>query len=163
MRAGKKVYLGEQAARAEDHFFRRNLIALRELSLTSPRRGRRADGDLPSRARYRVAWPAGERILVCIGPSPRSSRPAARGAAHGERARTTWYAVVVETPGMRTLARGDRERLEAHLRQAEEMGAEPVRLSGESVARAPGLCPAEERRAHLDRQARPSAGARSPA
>jgi len=135
LRAGK-VYLGEQAARAEDHFFREgNLIALRELALRFT--AQRVDAQMETYRRERgieTPWPAGERILVCIGPSPRSSGLLRAARRMASALRTVWYAVVVETPGMRTLTRADRERLEAHLRQAEEMGAEPVRLSGESVA-----------------------------
>ncbi len=135
LRAGK-VYLGEQAAHAEDNFFREgNLIALRELALRFT--AQRVDAQMESYRRERgieSPWPAAERLMVCIGSSPRSSGLLRAARRMASALRTPWYAVVVETPGMRTLSRNDRERLEAHIRQAEEMGAEAVRLSGENVA-----------------------------
>jgi two-component system sensor histidine kinase KdpD len=74
LKAGK-VYLGEHAARAvdpSDGFFRKgNLTALRELALR--RTAAWVDSDM---RRYkqdrgiRAVWPAGERIVVAVSPSP---------------------------------------------------------------------------------------------
>jgi two-component system sensor histidine kinase KdpD len=132
-----KVYLGEQAQRASEHFFRRgNLLALRELSLRQM--AQRVDGDvLAYRAEHGVyaTWPAGERILVCIGPSP-SSLPLIRAAARmAAGLRCPWVAVHVAV-STRVLGAEDRERLEAHLRLAESLGASVARLSGHRVSHA---------------------------
>jgi two-component system sensor histidine kinase KdpD len=129
-----KVYVPDQAARALENFFRRgNLLALRELALR-----RTADlVDVDVRA-YREAhgigatWPASERIVVGVGPSPSSGRliRAARRMAEGLRA--PWTAVSVDTS--RPLGPEDASRLEAHLRLAESLGGEVVRLSGADPA-----------------------------
>ena len=67
-----KVYIPEQASRAIDKFFRKgNLTALREMSLR--RAAERVDGQMRSYMRTRAIsgpWAAGERLLVCISPSP---------------------------------------------------------------------------------------------
>ncbi len=131
-----KVYLGEQAARATEHFFRRgNLLALRELALR--RTAERVDVDV---AAYReregvvATWPAGDRILVCVGPSPASARlvRAARRLSAGLRA--PWVAVYVDVVGVGPMRESDRKRLEAHLTLAESLGAAVVRLTGATVA-----------------------------
>lgn len=127
-----KVYLPEQAQRAAAHFFRRgNLLALRELALR--RTAQRVDEDVREyRAQHGVvrAWPANERILVCVGPAPSSGRliRATRRMAAGLRA--DWIAAYVE------LATGhkDQERLEAHLQLAESLGGSVTRLTGTSIA-----------------------------
>ena len=129
-----KVYVPEQAQSALGNFFRRgNLLALREIALR-----RTADlVDVDVRA-YReehgigATWPAGERIVVGVGPSPSSARliRATRRIADGLRA--PWTAVWVErnTPYGPT----DRERIEAHLRLAESLGGDVVRLTDPSPA-----------------------------
>lgn len=132
-----KVYLGDQARRASEHFFRRgNLLALRELSLRQM--AQRVDGDvLAYRAEHGVSatWPAGERILVCVGPSP-SSLPLIRGAARmAAGLRCPWVAAHVEV-STRILGPDDRERLEGHLRLAESLGASVARLSGHRISHA---------------------------
>ena len=70
-----KVYFPQQAERAMENFFRPgNLIALRELALR--RAADRVDAQmLAYRARSGIGetWPVGERILVCVGPSPFSA------------------------------------------------------------------------------------------
>jgi two-component system sensor histidine kinase KdpD len=127
-----KVYLPEQAERAREHFFKRgNLLALRELALR--RMAERVDADvLAYRAEHGVdvPWATAERVLVCVGPAPDSARlvRAARRIAAGLRA--PWVAASVQASGSPPLADEDRERLESHLRLAESLGAEVVRLTG---------------------------------
>jgi two-component system, OmpR family, sensor histidine kinase KdpD len=131
-----KVYLPDQAALAREHFFQRgNLLALRELALR--RMAERVDADvLAYREAHGVdtAWSTAERVLVCVGPGPDSARlvRAARRVAAGLRA--PWVAAAVEATGRPPLREEDRERLESHLRLAESLGAEVVRLSGLHVA-----------------------------
>jgi two-component system sensor histidine kinase KdpD len=129
-----KVYLGEQAQRAADHFFRRgNLLALRELALR--RTAQRVDDDvLEYRAQHGVSapWPSGERILVAVGPAPSSDRLIRAAARMAAGLRCPWVAAYVDSPVATTNA--DTERLEAHLRLAESLGATVSRLSGATVA-----------------------------
>ena len=129
-----KIYVPEQAAAALGNFFRRgNLLALREIALR-----RTADlVDVDVRA-YReehgigATWPAGERLVVAVGPSPSSTRlvRAARRMAEGLRA--PWTAVWVE--GTAPYGPEDSERLEKHLRLAESLGGEVARLTGAGTA-----------------------------
>lgn len=130
-----KVYLGEQAARAGQNFFRRgNLLALRELALR--RTAERVDADVQTyRAEHGVTdtWPTIDRILVCVGPAPGSARlvRAARRMAAGLRA--PWVAAYVEA-SVAPLPEAARSRLDGHLRLAESLGATIVRLTGPKVS-----------------------------
>ncbi|MCC6678902.1 MAG: sensor histidine kinase KdpD [Phycisphaerales bacterium] len=138
LRAGK-VYQGENAARAVDPgdgFFRRgNLTALRELALRrtaawvdSEMRRYKADRGI------RAVWPAGERVLVAVSPSPMSGKlvRAAKRMAAGLHA--DLLAVYVETPRTAELGHADRERLMRTLRLAESLGASTTTLSGANAA-----------------------------
>ena len=94
-----KVYLPEQALRAAQHFFQHgNLLALRELALR--RTAQHVDEDVRAyRAEHGVAeaWPAGERIVVCVGPAPSSSRLIRAAARMAAGLRCPWVASYVDT------------------------------------------------------------------
>ncbi len=131
-----KVYMPDQAAAAIENFFRKgNLIALRELALR--RTADRVDEQMQD---YRLdkgikeIWPAGERIMVCIGANPRSIRliHAARRLAAGLRAE--WIAVHVEAPAQVRPSESDLQQLADHMRLAESLGAETVTLSGSHMS-----------------------------
>ncbi len=130
-----KVYLPEQARQASEHFFRHgNLLALRELALR--RTAERVDNEVQAYRKLheiQTTWPAGERILVCIGPAPASARlvRATRRMAAGLRA--PWYAACVVNP-VAPLGRDDQQRLESHLELVESLGGEVVRLTGPVIA-----------------------------
>ncbi|HZD41867.1 MAG TPA: DUF4118 domain-containing protein, partial [Terriglobales bacterium] len=131
-----KVYIPDQARQTMENYFRKgNLMALRELSLLQT--AGRVDDQMQSYRQDRAvkqAWPAGERILVCISPSPDSPSlvRAAKRMATGLRAK--WVAVYVETPRMVRLSEADRNRVIHTLRLAEQLGAETATLSGHRVA-----------------------------
>jgi two-component system, OmpR family, sensor histidine kinase KdpD len=131
-----KVYVPEQAEKAMENFFRKgNLIALRELALR--RTAEQVDEQMESYRRdagVREIWPAAERILVCIGPNPRSIRliRAARRMAAGMR--TEWIAVHVEAPSRIKPSQEDLKTLEEHMRLAERLGAETVTLTGHKAS-----------------------------
>jgi two-component system sensor histidine kinase KdpD len=131
-----KVYLPDQAERAREHFFKRgNLLALRELALR--RMAERVDADvLAWREAHGVdaPWLTSERVLVCVGPAPDSARlvRAARRIAAGLRA--PWIAAAVEETGRPPLGDEDRDRIESHLRLAEALGAQVVRLTGRRIS-----------------------------
>jgi two-component system, OmpR family, sensor histidine kinase KdpD len=131
-----KVYVPDQAERAVQSFFRKgNLIALRELALRAT--AERVDAQMRVyRTEHGIqrVWPAGERILVGVSPSPASARllRAARrmaGSLHAE-----WIAAYVETPVSVRLSETARQRVAENLRLAEQLGAETVTLSGQSAA-----------------------------
>jgi two-component system, OmpR family, sensor histidine kinase KdpD len=131
-----KVYFPDQAKRAAQHFFQRgNLLALRELALR--RTAQHVDEDvLEYREQHGVAvtWPAGERILVCIGPAPSSGRLLRTAARMATGLHCQWVAAYVEVTTVRPMSETDRVQLEAHLRVAESLGATVARLSGPRVA-----------------------------
>ncbi|HET8937154.1 MAG TPA: sensor histidine kinase KdpD [Polyangiales bacterium] len=131
-----KVYIPEQAQRASDHFFQRgNLLALRELALR--RTAQHVDDDV---VEYRethgvvATWPAGERILVCVGPSPSSVRLIRAAARMAAGLRCPWVACFVDAMSVRPLTEADRTRLDEHLQAAEKLGATVAELSGTNVA-----------------------------
>jgi len=131
-----KVYIPDQAKKAMENFFRKgNLIALRELALR--RTAERVDEQMESYRRdqgVRAIWPATERILVCVGPNPRSVRliRAARRMAAGLRAE--WIAVNIEAPTHVRASEEDKRLLAEHIRLAESLGAETVTLTGHRVS-----------------------------
>jgi two-component system sensor histidine kinase KdpD len=133
-----RVYVPEQARVAGESFFREgNLIALREIALRLT--AQRVDAQM---RRYRAehgierTWPAAERIVVCVSPSPASEklvRAARRLAAslHGE-----WIATYVETTASLRLSGAARARVAEHMRLAQSLGAETVTLGGDNAPRA---------------------------
>lgn len=131
-----KVYIPEQAEKAMANFFRKgNLIALRELALR--RTAEQVDEQMEHYRRsagVHEIWPASERILVCVGPNPRSIRliRAARRMAAGLR--TEWIAVHVDAPSHVKPSAGDLEKLAAHMRLAESLGAHVVTLTGHKAS-----------------------------
>ncbi|HUK56544.1 MAG TPA: sensor histidine kinase KdpD [Nitrospiria bacterium] len=127
-----KVYVAELAARAQENFFRKgNLLALRELTLRQT--AERVDEQMQN---YRLdrgvktVWPAAERILVCVGPNPRSIRLIRAAKRMADGLRTNWIAVNVEAPSRVRLSESDRKQLDEHMHLAESLGAETVTLSG---------------------------------
>ncbi len=127
-----KVYVPELAAQARRNFFRKgNLLALRELALR--RTAESVDEQMQSYREVKgikEVWPAAERILVCVGPNPRSIRliRAAKRMAAGLRAEL--IAVFVEAPHKVRPSENDLRQLAEHMHLAESLGAETVTLSG---------------------------------
>ena len=127
-----KVYVPDLAAQARQNFFRKgNLLALRELALR--RTADRVDEQMQDYREVKgvkEVWPAAERLLVCVGPNPRSIRliRAAKRMASGLRAE--WMAVYVEAPHKVKPSENDLRQLAEHMRLAESLGAETVTLSG---------------------------------
>ncbi|MEO8392071.1 MAG: sensor histidine kinase KdpD [Chloroflexota bacterium] len=130
-----KVYIPQQATQAMNSFFRKgNLMALRELSLRQT--AQRVDEQIQVyRQNKAVAqvWPAGERILVCISPSPLSARLVRATKRLATSVHAVWMAIYVETPRTH-LSEADRNRVIQTLRLAEQLGAETATLSGHNIA-----------------------------
>lgn len=130
-----KVYLGAQAQRAIESFFKKgNLIALRELSLRQT--AERVDAQMRE---YRETqgveqtWSISDQLLVAVSPSPYSARlvRAARRMAGSLHAR--WFAVYVEPPNARALSKAMAQQLALNLGLAEQLGAEVVTISGDDA------------------------------
>jgi two-component system sensor histidine kinase KdpD len=130
-----KVYVPEQAAAAVERFFRKgNLIALRELTLR--RAAERVDAQMRGymqESGIRATWPAGERLLVCIGPNPEGARLVRAGKRMATGLKCEWRVAYVERPGQ-AVSPADREALVANLQLAESLGAVTVTLSGHNAA-----------------------------
>jgi two-component system sensor histidine kinase KdpD len=131
-----KVYIPPQAKRAMQNFFQRgNLVALRELMLTHVTR--KIDTELLNYMRAKAIsgpWPAGERLMVCIAPSPYAKQLLRKGYTIAKEAHAEWYAVHVSTPSLKEMSDKDKAYIGEALNLADELGAKVATLSGTDVA-----------------------------
>jgi two-component system sensor histidine kinase KdpD len=131
-----KVYVPKQAERAMQNFFQRgNLVALRELMLTHV--ARKIDTELLNYMRAKAIagpWPAGERVMVCIAPSPFARQLLRKGYKIAKDAHAEWYAVYVSTPSLKEMSPQEKAYLSEALNLADELGAKITTLSGMNVA-----------------------------
>jgi two-component system sensor histidine kinase KdpD len=132
-----KVYIPPQAERAMENFFRRgNLVALRELTLTHA--ARKMDTELLNYMRAKAIsgpWPAGERVMVCIAPSPYAKQLLRKGYQIAKEAHAEWYAAHVSTPALKEMSDKDKAYIAEALNLAEELGGKIATLSGTDVAK----------------------------
>jgi two-component system, OmpR family, sensor histidine kinase KdpD len=130
-----KVYIPEQASRAIDKFFRKgNLTALREMSLR--RAAERVDGQMRSYMRTRAIsgpWAAGERLLVCISPSPLAEKLIRTTRRLADELNAEWVALYVEIASKPENNPANRERIGRTLQLAEELGAKSITRAGRSI------------------------------
>jgi two-component system, OmpR family, sensor histidine kinase KdpD len=129
-----KVYVQDTAARAVESFFRpQNLTALRELALR--RAAERIDADLVERMQAQAIegpWPAGERILACVGSDPMSPMIVRTAKRLADLMDAPWIAVTVERPGGR-LSEDARRRLDDTFKLAQILGAETQTLVANDI------------------------------
>ncbi|NWG04792.1 MAG: sensor histidine kinase KdpD [Syntrophaceae bacterium] len=132
-----KVYIPPQAKQAFENFFRRgNLVALRELTLTHV--AHKMDRELLNYMRAKAItgpWPAAERLMVCIAPSPYAKQLLRKGYTIAKDAHAEWYAVYVSTPTLKEMSDKDKTYITEALNLAEELGAKIATLSGTDVAK----------------------------
>jgi two-component system sensor histidine kinase KdpD len=130
-----KVYIPEQASRAIQKFFRKgNLTALREMSLR--RAAERVDDQMRSYMQTRAIpgpWAAGERLLVCISPSPLAEKLIRTTRRLADELNAEWIAVYVEIASKPENNPANRERISQTLQLAEELGAKSITLAGRSI------------------------------
>lgn len=131
-----KVYVPDEVTRATAGFFREgNLIALRDLTMRTA--AERVDEQMRAYMQIhaiRGPWPTGERLLVCISPSPLGARLVRTARRLAFQLNAEWFAIYVETSDDVRLSPDQRDRLTDALRLAERMGAKTVTVQGESVA-----------------------------
>ena len=129
-----KVYLGEQAAAAAQHFFQPgNLIALRQLALRYTERS--VDTKLMSYKKAHAVskvWSVRDRFLVCISPSPTAICLIRAGKRIASDLGVEWIVAYVET--LSGLSPEDKNRVSEMMSFAEKMGAQITTLSGRDVA-----------------------------
>ncbi|MEY8769357.1 two-component system sensor histidine kinase KdpD [Erwinia sp. ACCC 02193] len=133
-----KVYTGDRADRAAEHFFRKgNLIALRELALR--RTADRVDNQMQAwrdgRGRDKV-WHTRDAVLLCVGYDEGSEKLVRTAARLAARLGSEWHAVCVETPGWLRLTQQQRRTALASLRLARQLGAESAVLADASADKA---------------------------
>jgi two-component system sensor histidine kinase KdpD len=122
-----KVYLGEQAERAVQNFFRKgNLLALRELALR--RTADRVDTQMRTYRREHVAgapaWQARDALLVGVGPRGGDEAVVRAAARLASALDARWHAIHVETPAQAGLTDARRRTVLATLKLAQELGAQ---------------------------------------
>lgn len=133
LQAGK-VYMGAQAARAADGFFRpANLVALRELALrfVASRVGRQVRFHRAAAGDASI-WATSERLLVAVGPAPSSATLVRAAKRLATMLGAEWFAVFIETPRPMSLA--NRQRVSDHLRLAESLGAKTTTFSAATIS-----------------------------
>ncbi|MBI5953898.1 MAG: sensor histidine kinase KdpD [Chloroflexi bacterium] len=130
-----KVYIPEQASRALQKFFRKgNLTALREMSFR--RAAERVDDQMRSYMKTRAIsgpWAAGERLLVCISPSPLAEKLVRTTRRLADEINAEWVAVYVEIASKPENNPVNRERIGKILQLAEELGGKSITLAGRSI------------------------------
>jgi two-component system sensor histidine kinase KdpD len=131
-----KIYIPDQATRAIDKFFRKgNLTALRELSLR--RAAERVGDEMRAYMQEKAIagpWPAGDRILVCLSSHPLGDRLIRTGRRLADDLNAEWFVMFVETPGHLHMPPANRERIQANMILAEQLGATIINLPGTDVA-----------------------------
>ena len=119
-----KVYLGERADRAAEHFFKiEHLIALRELALRFI--AEKVDHDLQDQMVLKGIsgpWKTSEKLLVSISHSPYSERLIRATRRMSSMIDCPWYALYVQTGEM--LSEDDLKQLRANIDLVQNLGGE---------------------------------------
>ncbi len=133
-----KVYMGGQAERAIEHFFRKgNLIALRELALR--RTADRVDSQMRAwrdNQGMEKVWHTRDAILLCIGHGQGNEKLVRTAARLAAKLGSVWHAVYVETPTLHKLPAQRRRAILSALRLAQSLGAETATLADPAEERA---------------------------
>jgi two-component system, OmpR family, sensor histidine kinase KdpD len=131
-----KVYLGDRAATAADHFFRiENLSALREIAMhiMAEKIGRDVR-DVMAAHHIQGPWKSSELYMVAVGPSP-FSEPLIRWTRRiASATHSPWIAVHVD--GFIPLTDDEKQRLSRNLSLVRQLGGETVTTAAEDVASA---------------------------
>ena len=129
-----KVYMPQVAGTALERFFRPgNLAALRELTLR--RMAEQVDEEMVGYMQAHAIdgpWPAGQRILVCVGSGDFGPSLVRHGRRLSDQLGAPWVAVHVEPPGGAPGAAGD--RIEQSIALAGQLNGRVERLAGGDVA-----------------------------
>ncbi|MES2309047.1 MAG: sensor histidine kinase KdpD [Verrucomicrobiota bacterium] len=131
-----KVYLGERAIAARDHFFKfENLTALREIALRYT--AEKVDQELRQllgNRRIKGPWKTRERLLVAVGASPYAESLIRWTRRQAGMLDCPWTALFVETGSNYTETA--KSQLTHNLSLARELGAKVVSVPGIEVAQA---------------------------
>jgi len=131
-----KVYVKDQAHRALKHYFSPgNLTALRELALRAT--AARVDEQMlqyMQRHAIEGPWAAGDRVVVCVGPDPRSLELVRYAKRLADRLRAKWTALYVEGTRHNALSDTERDTVSDTLRLAERLGGDAITVPGRRIA-----------------------------
>ncbi len=127
-----KVYIGEGAdKRAADNFFKASTLgALRELALRVVAERVDAQNEQLSAAMGLEDTPIAHKILVLVGHDALSQQLIRQTKLMAMRSRAPWSALYIRTERHDRLGAKARQRVEDHLKLAEKLGGQIVRLSG---------------------------------
>jgi two-component system sensor histidine kinase KdpD len=131
-----RVYVPDKAAEALRKFFRPgNISALREMALRHT--AKRVDHQLETYMRAHAIegpWSAGEKVMVCISPSPFTAKLVRLGRRMAASTQAEWFVVYVDTPRHELTGEAEHGWLEKNIQLAEDLGAETVTITGNDVA-----------------------------
>jgi len=135
LKAGK-VYLGDMASQAVDHFFSSgNLIALRQLTLRYL--AHRTDKQMVTHMRARAIagpWPAVDRILVAIRPGPAAEAMVRAAYRDSQRMNAEWVVLSIQEEREGPPTGQERAWLRDTMDTARKLGGKVVVYRGEDVA-----------------------------
>lgn len=132
------VYKLDKVDQALKNFFRKgNLNALREIALRQT--AEEVDEDLLEYMKehgIHENWQPTEKVLVCISPSQSAKKLIRTGARFARRFKCDWIVVNVECTHTFApkITAEHKATLEKHFKLAEQLGAETVTITGESVS-----------------------------
>ncbi|ERK28433.1 sensor histidine kinase [Clostridium intestinale] len=127
-----KIYKADRAKKAMYNFFtKENLRLLREISMRKVA-DRISNESQSKRSTFEKA--SNSKFLVCISPSPSSSKCIRWTARAAEAFHAPWIAVYVENTDEDNLNDNQKKNLLSNVRLAEKLGAEVVNLNGYDIA-----------------------------
>jgi len=131
-----KVYIAPEAKkRAAQNFFKKsNLIALRELALR--RTAERVDALMDvykTQGGGTQGWSGADRILVCIGPDPLSTKLVRAAKRMSSGLKAPWEAIYVENDRHYRLSKEGQDSVERTIRLAERMGGKTEIIQGQDA------------------------------
>jgi len=130
-----KVYIPHEATRALNHFFSKsNLSALRELALR--RAAQAVDAQMLDYVRAHAlagSFAAGERILVAVSELPNATGLVRAAKRLADALRAPWTAIHIETRRSHELTEADRQRLNAAMALAAQLGGATATIPAASV------------------------------
>jgi two-component system sensor histidine kinase KdpD len=90
-------------------------------------------GSLPGVAEVAARGRSAERLIVCVSSNPESVRAIEAASRLALASSAEWSAVHVESPSAVLVPDGERDAVSSHLRMAERLGADTIRLGAEDA------------------------------
>lgn len=129
-----KIYRSDRAEKAMNNFFtKENLRLLREIALRKTADRISSDNQSEGQLSRKMA---NIKMMVCIGPSPTSSKCIRWTARTAEAFHAPWVAVYVENIESQYISDDDKKSIKNNMTLAEQLGADIVTLNGDDIASA---------------------------